>query len=106
MMLKIKKILTALCAGLTLVSINVCAADKTANEKLPQQCQRLFSAAEQLVTEAKNQPGTHTQLNKIQNKLNQSKKQILEMEVATQIKSCDHGLAKLYGLQKDQEETN
>ena len=31
----------------------------------------------------------------MKNKLNQSKKQILEMELATQIKSCDHGLAKL-----------
>ena len=101
-----KKILTALCAGLILISTNVYATDKTIDEKLPQQCQRLFSATEKLVTEAKNQPGTHTQINKIQNKLNQSKKQILEMELATQIKSCDHGLAKLNGLQKIQEETN
>ena len=62
---------------------------------IPQQCQQLFSATEKLIAEAEKQPGTHTQVSKIKNKLNQSKKQILEMELATQIKSCDHGLAKL-----------
>ena len=62
---------------------------------IPQQWQQLFSATEKLIAEAEKQPGTHTQVSKIKNKLNQSKKQILEMELATQIKSCDHGLAKL-----------
>ena len=56
---------------------------------------QLFSATEKLIAEAEKQPGTHTQVSKIKNTLNQSKKQILEMELATQIKSCDHGLAKL-----------
>ena len=53
------------------------------------------NTAETPVTTIPQQSGTHTQVSKIKNKLNQSKKQILEMELATQIKSCDHGLAKL-----------
>ena len=67
---------------------------------IPQQCQQLFSATDKLVAEAEKQPGTHTQVNKIKNKLNQSKKQILEMELATQIKSCDQGLVKLNSLKQ------
>lgn len=68
---------------------------------LPQQCEQLFKATESLIAEAEKQPGTHTQLNKIKSKLNQSKQQILEMELATQIKSCDVGLARLASKQND-----
>lgn len=97
--------ITALWSSIVLASANVQAADiKKVDEKLPLQCQKLFNETEKLVAEAKNQPGTHTQINKIQSKLNQSKKQILEMELATQIKSCDHGLAKLTNLNKSQED--
>ncbi|HBO37748.1 MAG TPA: hypothetical protein DD638_03710, partial [Pasteurellaceae bacterium] len=71
---------------------------------IPLQCQQLFSAAEKLVADAEKQPGTHTQVGKIKNKLTQSKKQILEMELATQIKSCDHGLAKLNNLRPEHPE--
>lgn len=46
------------------------------------------------------QPGTHTQVSKIKSKLNQSKQQILEMELATQIKSCDFALTKLNTLKQ------
>ncbi|MDD7545152.1 DUF5339 domain-containing protein [Actinobacillus porcinus] len=98
--------LTALFSGLLFIHSNTQAAEQKVDEKLPLQCQKLFSETDKLITEAKNQPGTHTQINKIQSKLNQSKKQILEMELATQIKSCDHGLAKLTHLNKGQEETN
>lgn len=54
-----------------------------------------------LIAEAEKQPGTHTQLNKIKSKLNQSKQQILEMELATQIKSCDVGLVRLASKQNN-----
>lgn len=86
-----------------LVNTNALAVGiKNNDEKLPAQCKKLFSETDKLVADAKNQPGTHTQINQIQSKLNQSKKQILEMELATQIKSCDHGLAKLASLNKVQ----
>lgn len=68
---------------------------------LPQQCEQLFKATESLIAEAEKQPGTHTQLNKIKSKLNQSKQQILEMELATQIKSCDVGLVRLASKQNN-----
>ncbi|WP_386692661.1 MULTISPECIES: DUF5339 domain-containing protein [unclassified Lonepinella] len=96
--------LTKLCLTLAVAlmsSFSVSAAD---TNKIPEQCEKLFQETEKLFTEAQRQPGTHTQLNKIQNKLNQSKKQILEMEIATQIKSCDQGLAKLSKLHKPAEE--
>ncbi|ABR75149.1 recombinase XerD [Actinobacillus succinogenes] len=94
---RISHILTALFVGLVFTVSSVQAVEQQA---IPQQCQKLFQATDKLLADAQNQPGTHTQLNKIQNKLNQSKKQILEMEVATQIKSCDHGLAKISNLSK------
>ncbi|MGC7590544.1 DUF5339 domain-containing protein [Bisgaard Taxon 46] len=67
---------------------------------VPQQCAKLFKETENLIAEAEKQPGTHTQVSKIKSKLNQSKQQILEMELATQIKSCDLGLAKLNNLKQ------
>lgn len=97
---KINAILTTLFAGLVFTGFSAQASE---TQTIPQQCQKLFQATDKLLADAQNQPGTHTQLNKIQNKLNQSKKQILEMEVATQIKSCDHGLAKLNSLNKVEE---
>ena len=71
----------------------------------PAEC-RLFArfVQQKLLAEAEKQPGTHTQVSKIKNKLNQSKKQILEMDLAVQIKSCDHGLAKLNKTQTPQQE--
>lgn len=99
---KIGYMLTALFGGLVFTTYTAQAAEQQA---IPLQCQKLFQATDKLLADAQNQPGTHTQLNKIQNKLNQSKKQILEMDVAIQIKSCDHGLAKLNNLSKITEET-
>lgn len=84
------------------------AANETKNtaSAIPQQCQRLFNETESLIADAEKQPGTHTQVRKIKNKLNQSKKQILEMDLAVQIKSCDTGLAKLNNLkQQDEQDT-
>ncbi|WP_443090266.1 DUF5339 domain-containing protein [Basfia succiniciproducens] len=104
MISKINVSLVALCAGLFFVSVNTSAAET--KTQVPQQCQKLFSATERLIEEAEKQPGTHTQVSKIKNKLNQSKKQILEMELATQIKSCDHGLARLNRLNQQDQITN
>lgn len=85
----------------TLISLSVFASfSATANSAvIPEQCQKLFKETENLIAEAEKQPGTHVQLKKIKSKLNQSKQQILEMEVATQIKSCDIALAKLTSKQ-------
>lgn len=96
--------LTALLATLVLCSNFASANEISPTSSIPQQCQQLFSDTEKLIAEAEKQPGTHTQVNKIKNKLNQSKKQILEMDLAVQIKSCDHGLAKLNKTQVPQQE--
>ena len=65
---------------------------------VPQQCEQLFKETESLINQAERQPGTHIQVNKIKSKLNQSKQKILQMELATQLKSCELGLAKLSNL--------
>ncbi|HHF3656115.1 TPA: DUF5339 domain-containing protein, partial [Haemophilus influenzae] len=65
---------------------------------IPKQCEQLFKETENLIAQAEKQPGTHIQVNKIKSKLNQSKQQILQMELATQLKSCEVGLAKLSNL--------
>lgn len=65
---------------------------------LPQQCEQLFKETENLISQAEKQPGTHTQVSKIKSKLNQSKQQILAMELSVQQKSCDVGLARLNSL--------
>ncbi|AOF52515.1 recombinase XerD [Rodentibacter caecimuris] len=101
-MKKISMILTAL---FSLGSFSTIAAPQKSNEMLPQ-CAQLFKEAENLIIQAEKQPGTHTQVSKIKNKLNQSKKQILEMELATQLKSCNVGLAKLNSMKDSSEQTN
>lgn len=65
---------------------------------MPKQCEQLFKETENLIAQAEKQPGTHIQVNKIKSKLNQSKQQILQMELATQLKSCEVGLTKLSNL--------
>ena len=88
-MKKICVILTALFGSMAL---SATAAPITENKAaLPQQCTQLFKETENLIAQAEKQPGTHTQVGKIKSKLNQSKQQILEMELATQQKSCDVG---------------
>lgn len=57
------------------------------SNSIPKQCEQLFKETENLIAQAeKKQPGTHIQVNKIKSKLNQSKQQILQMELATQLK--------------------
>ena len=84
---KTTRILTALCMATAVMSFSnvVNAAENSAKKS------------------SEKQPGTHTQVNKIRSKLNQSKQQILEMELATQIKSCDVALAKLNSMKQQQQ---
>ena len=101
-MKKMSIILTALFSA---VSFSAIAAPQ-AKEALPEQCAQLFKETENLIAQAEKQPGTHTQVSKIKSKLNQSKKQILEMELATQLKSCNVGLAKLNSMKSYSEESS
>ena len=102
-MKKICVILTALFGSMAL---SATAAPLTENKAaLPQQCTQLFKETENLIAQAEKQPGTHTQVGKIKSKLNQSKQQILEMELATQQKSCDVGLARLNSMKSYTEGT-
>ncbi|AXP77585.1 DUF5339 domain-containing protein [Haemophilus influenzae] len=89
-----KKITLFFTALLCLFSASVLAESNL----IPKQCEQLFKETENLIAQAEKQPGTHIQVNKIKSKLNQSKQQILQMELATQLKSCEVGLAKLSNL--------
>ena len=89
-----KKTFLILTVLFSVVSPSVLAAPNS----VPQQCEQLFKETESLINQAERQPGTHIQVNKIKSKLNQSKQQILQMELATQLKSCELGLAKLSNL--------
>lgn len=102
-MKKISMILTALFSA---VSFSAVAAPEKTTNAVPEQCAQLFKETENLIAQAEKQPGTHTQVNQIKSKLNQSKKQILQMELATQLKSCNIGLAKLNSMKSYSEETN
>lgn len=87
----------------TAISTTAMATETEELVAIPQQCKLLFQQTEELIADAERQPGTHTQIHKMKNKLNQSKKQILAMELTTQTKSCDQGLAKLSSLQQQVE---
>ena len=87
-------------------TISYCITSSENKAALPQQCAQLFKETENLIAQAEKQPGTHTQVGKIKSKLNQSKQQLLEMELATQQKSCDVGLARLNSMKSYTEETN
>ena len=89
-----KKTFLILTVLFSVVSPSVLAAPNS----VPQQCEQLFKETESLINQAERQPGTHIQVNKIKSKLNQSKQKILQMELATQLKSCELGLAKLSNL--------
>ena len=79
-----KKTFLILTAFFSVISPPVLAAPNS----VPQQCEQLFKETESLINQAERQPGTHIQVNKIKSKLNQSKQQILQIELATQLKSC------------------
>ena len=89
-----KKTFLILTAFFSVISPTVLAVPNS----VPQQCEQLFKETESLINQVERQPGTHLQVNKIKSKLNQSKQQILQMELATQLKSCELGLAKLSNL--------
>lgn len=75
------------------------ASASTANTSpLAQQCVELFQKADNLVDEAKNQPGRHLQLSSIQNKLQDSKKQISSLDLNMQEMSCEKGLIAFNSL--------
>lgn len=78
------------------------AINKIVTTKLPisHQCKQLFQETDKLIAEAEKQPGTHTQMKKIKNKLIVSKQQILTMETAMQEKSCQKGLIALNNLKQ------
>ncbi|STO93241.1 Uncharacterised protein [Haemophilus pittmaniae] len=104
-MKKLSLILAAILGSFA--SLSIAAPSVGSKVEIPQQCEKLFKEAENLIAQAEKQPGTHTQVGKIKNKLNQSKQQILAMELATQQKSCDVGLAKLNSMKAySSEETN
>lgn len=105
-MKKICVILTALFSSMALSATAAPITDTENKAALPQQCTQLFKETENLIAQAEKQPGTHTQVGKIKSKLNQSKQQILEMELATQQKSCDVGLARLNSMKSYTEGTN
>ena len=89
-----KKTFLILTAFFSVISPPVLAVPNS----VPQQCEQLFKETESLINQAEREPGTHIQVNKIKSKLNQSKQKILQMELATQLKSCELGLAKLSNL--------
>ena len=89
-----KKTFLILTAFFSVISPPVLAVPNS----VPQQCEQLFKETESLINQAERQPGTHIQVSKIKSKLNQSKQQSLQMELATQLKSCELGLAKLSNL--------
>ena len=96
--------MTALCLAMFSLAGYAAENDKaTQAQNIPQECKTLFTETENLIAQAEKQPGTHTQVSKIKSKLKQSKQHILEMELATQIKSCNVGLAKL-NILKQQEQ--
>lgn len=92
MLSKTPVILTALFTALTYVTFPSLAAE---NKIMVQECQKLFSETEQLIKEVEKQPGTHSQISEIKQKLSQSKEKILALESQMQAKSCEQGLAKL-----------
>lgn len=68
------------------------------SKALPTQCQKMFSQADKLISEAEKQPGTHPQMKKIKNTVSSAKKQILAMDLEMQQKSCDKGLVALNNM--------
>ncbi|HDL4147064.1 TPA: DUF5339 domain-containing protein, partial [Mannheimia haemolytica] len=63
-------------------------------------CEKMFNTANKLVSDAERQPGTHTQVLKMKNKLSLTKQQILKMDSELQQKSCEKGLTALNSLKQ------
>ncbi|EXI62986.1 ABC transporter ATPase [Mannheimia granulomatis] len=75
-------------------------AKPTLSKTLPAECEKMFNTADKLVSDAEKQPGTHTQVSKMKNKLSSTKQQILKMDSALQLKSCEKGLTALNTLKQ------
>ena len=85
-------------AGMKTSSLSM--AKPAVSKNLPHQCQQMFNVANKLVSDAEKQPGTHTQVQKMKNKLSATQAQILKMETVMQEKSCDKGLTALNTLKQ------
>ena len=68
--------------------------------KLIPQCENMFNVANTLIKDAERQPGTHTQVKRLKNKLTETQKQLLAMEESLQQKSCEKGLNALNTLKQ------
>lgn len=68
--------------------------------KLIPQCENMFNVANTLIKDAERQPGTHTQVKRLKNKLTETQKQLLAMEESLQQKSCEKGLSVLNTLKQ------
>lgn len=82
------------------VKTSTLAIEKPENIKLTQECENMFNVAAMLIKDAEKQPGTHTQVKRLKNKLSASKKQLLAMETTLQQKSCAKGLSALNTLKE------
>ena len=60
----------------------------------------MFNVANTLIKDAERQPGTHTQVKRLKNKLTETQKQLLAMEESLQQKSCEKGLNALNTLKQ------
>lgn len=75
-------------------------AKPNTSQSLPVECEKMFHTADKLISDAERQPGTHTQVNKMKNKLSSTKQKILKMDSALQVKSCEKGLTALNTLRQ------
>lgn len=82
------------------VKTSTLTIEKPESIKLTQECQNMFNVADTLIKDAEKQPGTHTQVKRLKNKLSTSKKQLLTMETTLQQKSCAKGLSALNTLKE------
>ncbi|QGM81291.1 DUF5339 domain-containing protein [Otariodibacter oris] len=79
-------------------SLAIVKTEKAAT--LSYQCQKMFSEGDKLISEVEKQPGTHTQVSKMKDKLYASKQQILQLDPVKQDLSCEKGLLALNNLKK------
>lgn len=82
---------------LLLLPISYVNSAQASKEKI-EICNKLFQESEQIIAEAEKQPGTHLQVEKIKQQVDQVKKDIFSMEKTIQAKTCELGLAKLEEL--------
>lgn len=96
-MFQIKKISSLF---LMLFTINNISYAQTNTQEINSTCRQLFQESELIIAEADKQPGTHLQVEKIKQQMEEAKKDILSMEKMIQAKACELGLAKLEELKQ------